>query len=160
MRRTYQAIGRDRGEVRRDNYAVVRLRHGTAAVEFAIVAPFLLALFLGMCELSRGLMVLHQLSGAARTACRTGIQRDKGNADIIADIQNIMADNSIPVSAVTVTIGVTDPNGVSLTDALLAPAGSIVSVQVSVPVSSVTWVPSLFLSPSMIESEKVAMMKQ
>jgi Flp pilus assembly protein TadG len=143
-----------------DSFAASGVRGGSAVVEFAFVAPFLFSVLLGMCELSRGVMVLSKLSGAARSACRTGIQRDKGNADIIADVQNIMADNSIPASAVTVTIAVTDPNGAALAESQLAPSGSIVSVQVAVPVSAVTWVPSFFLPPVLLESQLVVMMKQ
>jgi Flp pilus assembly protein TadG len=137
-----------------------RSRAGVVVLEFALVAPFLLFLFLGMCELSRALMVQNMLSNAARTGCRTGIQRDKGNTNIIADVQSTLGDNKLPLSAVTITNTVTDPKGTTLNDSLLAPAGSVVSVQVSIPVAAVSWVPSLFLGTSRLESELVVMMKQ
>lgn len=135
-------------------------RSGVVAVEFAVIAPFLAVLFLGMTELSRGMMVLKMLSDSARTGCRTGIQRDKGNTDITADAQNILGDNGVSATSVTVTVVVTDPNGNTLSDSLLAPAGSKVSVQVSVPVSAVMWTTSFFLKSTWIESQTVVMMKQ
>jgi Flp pilus assembly protein TadG len=137
-----------------------------AAVEFALVAPLLAVLFMGMMELSRALMVKVTLSDAARKACRTGIQRDKGNNDITNEVINIMNDNGYdttrfnPPSLGSITINVTDPNGVALSDSLDAPSGSTVSVQVSIPVSSTTWVTQVFLPDGSFESETVVMMKQ
>jgi Flp pilus assembly protein TadG len=142
-------------------------RRGTAATEFAIVCPILALVLMGMIELSRGIQVKVMLSDAARKGCRTGIQRDKGNADITTDCTNIMTDNNLdstkfnPSAGLgSITITVTDPNGNSLADSLDAPSGSIVSVQVSIPVASTTWVPSVFLSTGSLESETVVMMKQ
>jgi hypothetical protein len=106
------------------------------------------------------------LSDAARKGCRTGIQRDKANADIVTDCTNIMTDNGFdsskfsPGSKGNIIITVTDPNGNSLSDCLDAPSGSKVSVQVTIPVSSTTWVPQMFLPNGSLESETVVMMKQ
>jgi Flp pilus assembly protein TadG len=135
-------------------------RRGIVAVEFALVAPLLGTLFIGMTELSRGMMVLKMLSDSARMGCRTGIQRDKGNSDIISDAQNILGDNGISATNVTVTITVTDPSGVTLSDSLGAASGSVVSVQVSVPVSAVMWTSGYFLKSSWLQSQTVVMMKQ
>ncbi len=141
-------------------------RSGAAIAEFAVVCPILAVVLLGMIELCRGTMVKVTLSDAARKGCRTGIQRDKGNADITSDVTNIMTDNNFdsskfnPNSLGSITITVTDPNGNVLAESLDAPSGSIVSVQVSIPVSSTTWVPSMFLRQGSLESETVIMMKQ
>ena len=144
-----------------------RKRRGAAVVEFAIVCPILALVLLGMIELCRGIQVKVMLSDAARKGCRTGIQRDKANADITTDCTNIMTDNNFdstkfnPSAGIgSITITVTDPNGNILADSLDAPSGSIVSVQVSIPVSSTTWVPSVFLTTGSLESETVVMMKQ
>ena len=59
-----------------------------------------------------------------------------------------------------ITITVTDPSGNKLSDCLDAPSGTVVSVQVSIPVSSTTWVPNVFLPNGSLESETVVMMKQ
>ena len=141
-------------------------RRGAAVAEFAIVAPILVMCLMGMIELSRGIMVKVMLSDAARKGCRTGIQRDKQSSDIVTDCINIMRDNGFdstkfnPNGIGSITITVTDPNGNSLADVLDAPSGTIVSVQVSIPVSSTTWVPNVYLTSGSIESETVVMMKQ
>jgi hypothetical protein len=142
-------------------------RLGSAVAEFAILSPFLAMVILGMFELGRAMMVKNQLSDAARKACRTGIKRDKGNTDIVNEVDNIMSDDGYtsaqfnPPTTGAINITVTDPNGNALSDSLDAPSGSIVSVQVQIPVSSTTWVPPVFLgSGSTLESETVVMMKQ
>jgi Flp pilus assembly protein TadG len=143
-----------------------RKRRGAAVAEFAIVAPILVMCLMGMIELSRGIMVKVMLSDAARKGCRTGIQRDKASSDIITDCTNIMRDNNFdsskfnPNSIGSITITITDPNNNTLADVLDAPSGTIVSVQVSIPVSSTTWVPNVFLTSGSLESETVVMMKQ
>ena len=142
-------------------------RSGAAIAEFAMVCPILAIVLLGMIELCRGTMVKVMLSDAARKGCRTGIQRDKGNADIIKDCSDVMTDNNFdstkfnPSGGIgSITIVVTDPNGNVLAESLDAPSGSKLSVQVSIPVSSPTWVPNLFLKAGSLESETVVMMKQ
>jgi hypothetical protein len=142
-------------------------RMGAAIAEFAMIVPILATVLLAMIELCRGSMVKVILSDAARKGCRTGIQRDSGNAQIISDCTDVMKDNNFDSSKFNpsggvgnISITVTDPNGNILAESLDAPSGSIVSVQVSIPVSSTTWVPNVFLSKGSLESETVVMMKQ
>jgi hypothetical protein len=143
-----------------------RPRSAVAAVELAFILPILGLLALGMFELSRGVMVRQILTGAARKGCRTGIIHQYGNSDIINDAVNVMQDNGFdttlfnPPAIGAINITVTDPNGNTLTDALDAPPGSTVSVQVVIPTSSVNWVSSFFLTSNMVESNTVVMMKQ
>jgi Flp pilus assembly protein TadG len=135
-------------------------------VEFAIVVPVLATLMLGLFELSRGMMVKQTLSAAARKGCRTGILKQYGNSNITNDATNVMRDNGYdvirfnPPTVGSITIQVTAPDGTSLADALDAPSGSTVSVQVSIPASSVDWATSYFLTDSMLVSDTVVMMKQ
>jgi Flp pilus assembly protein TadG len=141
-------------------------RGAAAAAEFALISPFLAMLVMGMFELSRGMLVRETLCNAARKGCRTGIIHQYGNSDITNDCLNIMKDNGYttsqfnPPSVGSITITVTDPNGSSLSDALDAPPGSKVTVQISIPVSSVAWVTPYFLPSTSIESDVVVMMKQ
>jgi len=141
-------------------------RCGIAAVEMAFIVPILALIALGMFELSRGVMVKQILTGAARKGCRTGIIHQYGNSDIINDATNVMRDNSFnvtlfnPPTIGSITITVTDPNGNPLSDALDAPPGSTVSVQISIPVTSIKWISTYFLTGSMFESDTVVMMKQ
>jgi Flp pilus assembly protein TadG len=147
-------------------YANRGRRSGVAAVEMAFVVPILGLIMMGMFELSRGMMVKQILTGAARKGCRTGVLHQYGNSDIINDATNVMADNGFnstlfnPPTIGAINITVTDPNGNSLSDALDAPSGSTVSVQVVIPVTSVKWLTSYFLTAGMFESDTVVMMKQ
>jgi Flp pilus assembly protein TadG len=141
-------------------------RAGGAAAELALLAPFMVAIMLGMFEIGRGLMVKQTLGAAARKGCRTGILGQYGNSDIINDATNIMRDAGFdttrfnPPTIGAITITVTDPNGNTLPDSLDAPTGSTVSVQVTIPVSSIKWVSTYFLTGTMVESDAVVMMKQ
>jgi Flp pilus assembly protein TadG len=143
-----------------------RRRSGAAAVEMAFIVPILGLIMLGMFELSRGVMVKQILTGAARKGCRTGILQLYGNSNIISDATNVMQDNGFdstlfnPPTIGAINVTVTDPNGNSLPDALNAPSGSTVSVQVVIPVTSVKWLTSYFLTSGMFESDTVVMMKQ
>lgn len=149
-----------------------RMRSAVAAVEMALVVPVLALMMMGMFELSRGVQVRQILTGAARKGCRTGIVQAFGNSDIINDATDVMRDNGFnsslfnpnpssgsgAVGAINITV--TDPYGNSLTDAMNAPSGSTVSVQVVIPTTSVNWVSYMFLTKSMFESDLVVMMKQ
>lgn len=148
------------------SYSRRRSRSAVAAVELAFVAPVLVIVALGMFELSRGVMVKQILTGAARKGCRTGIIHQYGNSNIINDATNVMSDNGFtssqfnPPSVGSINITVTDPSGNPLADALDAPPGSTVSVQVVIPASSVNWVSYYYLKGSMVESDIVVMMKE
>jgi Flp pilus assembly protein TadG len=149
-------------------------RPAIAAVEMAMVAPLLGMIVIGMFELSRGVQVKETLSNAARKGCRTGIQRTTASIDVYNDAVNIMRDNGFDSTLFNpatpgagsgsyigfVNIVVTGPDGTTYSDALGAPSGSQISVQVGIPVSSVAWVTSFFLQPTVLESETVIMMKQ
>jgi Flp pilus assembly protein TadG len=143
-----------------------QLRSAVAAVEMAFVVPVLALIMVGMFELSRGVMVRQILTGAARKGCRTGILHQYGNINIINDVIDVMRDNGFdstkfnPPTIGAINITVTDPNGNSLPDALNAPPGSTVSVQVVIPTTSVNWLTYYFLTSSMVESDLIVMMKQ
>ena len=150
-------------------------RRAAAAVELAVIVPVLAALVIGMFEFSRGMMAKVTLCNAARKGCRTGILRQYGNDQIYTDAVNIMRDNGYDASRFnppppsgntqgtpigTIAITVIDPNGNTLTDALDAPAGSKVTVQVTIPITSVTWATTWFLKGNVLASDLMVMMKQ
>jgi len=119
----------------RPSQAGKRRRKAASAVEFAFVAPVFFLLILGLIELSRGIMVKHMLINAARQGCRVGVLEGKGNSDIQAAAASTLT--PIGISSEAVSVQVNDGVG----DALTAAADSELTVIVSVPVSSVTWVP-------------------
>jgi Flp pilus assembly protein TadG len=132
-----------------------RARAGIAALEMAIIAPILVFVTLGMLELARGMMVKETLTDAARKGCRAGILASGTNAAVIADINTVLTNNSIPTADVTITIMV---NGV-VADVSTSTPGSQISVKVAVPIADVAWVTPLFMRGD-IESEKLFMMSQ
>jgi Flp pilus assembly protein TadG len=142
-----------RGRSRR---AVAIRRRGIAAVEFAVLAPFLAMLMLGTFELTRGIMVKQLLNDAARKACRTGIQPQKANTDVIAEVNNILSDNGVPAADATITIQV---NGVTI-DCSTAKQNDKVSVKVAIPTSDTFWAGEYFLKSTSIESDSIAMLRQ
>jgi Flp pilus assembly protein TadG len=131
-------------------------RRAVAAVEFAIVLPFLLLLVTGTFEVARGIIVRQVLTDAARKACRAGALPARANSDITNDVNDVLADNAIPTSAATITILV---NGQPV-DASTAQNGDKLSVKVSVPFNKVTWTPLFFFTNSSVESETLVMMRQ
>jgi Flp pilus assembly protein TadG len=130
-------------------------RRGTAVVEFAILAPFLVFLGLGTLEIARGLMVTDALNDAARRACRTGIQGAVSTSTIKADAASALSDDGISATP-TVTVLV---NG-NANDASTAVHGDAISVQVTVSASSVSWLSNIFLKNYTLKSEPVVMMRQ
>jgi Flp pilus assembly protein TadG len=144
-------------------------RSGIACVEMALILPLLLMLVLGMFEMSRAVQVRQILTDAARKGCRTGIIHQYGNADIINDATGVMQQNGFDTTKFnptggpavgSITITVTDPSGNTLPDALDAPPGSSVSVQVAIPSSSIRWVVAVWLTDDTFVSDLVVMMKQ
>lgn len=110
-------------------------RSAAASVEFAVVAPIFFLLVLGMVEVGRGLMVQHLLLNAARQGCRIGILPSNGNTQISSAVADTLAPAGITAQNVSVTV-----NDASA-DASTAKSGDDVSVNITVPVSAVTWVP-------------------
>ena len=106
-------------------------RHGTATVEFAMIAPLLIFLVLGMIEIGRGINVQHALLNAARAGCRVGIT----DGATVQDIADRVAINLAGT-------GITNYNVLVSPDPLSSAAnGDAVSVTVNVTYSDVNWVP-------------------
>lgn len=115
-----------------------RRRRGAAAVELAIVLPFLLALVLGMLEIGRAIMATNALTTAAREGVRAGVVANGDNAKITAAVNSSLTAQKIPLSNVQVAVKV---NNVTA-NVSSAATGAAVSVTVSVPYHDVKWVPS------------------
>jgi Flp pilus assembly protein TadG len=110
-------------------------RPGVTAVEFAIVAPALFVVILGIFELGRGIMAIHALTNAARVGCRVGAIEGTSTSTITSAVTaNLTAAG---ISSDTVTVQVNDGSA----DASTAKANDEITVKVTVPASSITWVP-------------------
>jgi Flp pilus assembly protein TadG len=119
------------------------VRRGAQAVEFAVIASVMFVFVLGLIEVGRGIMVQHLLTNAARQGCRVGSIEGKSNSDVAAAVINALSGQNI--NAQVLTVQVNDGSA----DVATAKPGDEVTVLVSIPVGSVSWVPGTnFLSGS------------
>jgi Flp pilus assembly protein TadG len=87
-------------------------RRGAVAVEFAAVAPVMLAIVIGMLEMSRVFSVQNTLETAAREGARfasldrTGLMLEgqTSNQKLISDVKNFLASSGINKTDVTVSV--------------------------------------------------------
>jgi Flp pilus assembly protein TadG len=110
-------------------------RLGTTLVEFAIVISVFLLFIFGLIEIGRAFMVSHILTNAARAGCRQGILESSATSDIDATVSSLLSTQGIQGATTTVKV-----NG-AVVDASTANANDDITVSVSAPVSSITWVP-------------------
>jgi Flp pilus assembly protein TadG len=164
-----------------------RARAAKAVVEFAFIAPLLALLLTGVVEMGRAILVRQTLNDAVRKACRTGALPNRSNAQILQEVNDILSDNSVGLTAVlgapngsgatvdgsgnpidtttsaVVTISVNgspfDASG-NMADAANARKGDQISVKVSVPFSKVAWIPPIWLGGKTVETETLAMQRQ
>ena len=112
-----------------------RPRRAAAVVEFAVVAPLLFALVLGIIEFGRAMMVLELLNNAARAGCRAGVLSGSTNTDVNSAITTALTGSGVNSPSTTI-----DVNG-SQADVSTAQTGDTISVTVSVGADAVTWLP-------------------
>lgn len=93
-------------------YFVRRKRRGAVAVEFAIVAPILVAILFGLIELGRTFEMQNLLEVAAREGARfASMDRDgmlapgeSANDKMIEDVTTMLTSNGIPEDSISVEI--------------------------------------------------------
>jgi Flp pilus assembly protein TadG len=115
-------------------------------VELALVAPVFLTLVLGMIEASRLGMVCQLLTTAAREGCRVAVLSGKTQTDVQNRITAVLSGSGISVGTVTPTC----PSPYTWNT---APAGTAITVSLSVPYSQVSWLKvPLFLNGATISA--------
>lgn len=119
------AIGRLRSTRRRS-------RQGSALVEFAVVLPVFLLLVLGMIEYGRMVMVQQIITNAAREGARVGVLDNSTSTTVSTAANKYLTSAGIASATIAAT-----PNPPSS-----ATYANPVSVTVSVPFNSVSWLPS------------------
>jgi Flp pilus assembly protein TadG len=113
-----------------------RNRRGTAAVEFALVAPVFFLLVFGMIEYGRMVMVQQVITNASREGARVGVLDGSTSTNVTTAVSTYLT--SARISGATTTCNPSNPSS--------AGYGQPVTVTVSVPFSSVSWLPTpLFL---------------
>jgi Flp pilus assembly protein TadG len=120
-----------------------RQRRGASLVEFAVAAPVFFVMVLGIVELGRACMVNELLTEAARRACRQGILEGTSSAAIKQAATDYLT--TVGINGETAGVSVNDAP-VDTVEAQNMPAYTEITVQVTVPASGVTWVPTWFLS--------------
>ncbi len=121
-------------------------RRGTSAVEMALIAPVLISLLLGMIEAARLGMVAQLLTTAAREGCRVAVLDGMTQSDVQQHVNDVLAGSGISVGTVTPTC----PSQYTWTS---APAGTPITVSLSVPYSQVSWLKvSAFFSNATVSS--------
>jgi Flp pilus assembly protein TadG len=117
-----------------------RLRRGTAAIEFALVAPVFFLLVFGLIELGRMVMVQQALTNAAREGCRTAtLATTQSNTEVESTIRNFL--NSVMHNASSADeVRVTVPSELASTA-----AGTDLTVAVEVDYADVSWLPLQYL---------------
>jgi len=106
-------------------------RVGAAATEFAIVAPLFILLVIGMIELGRGLMVQQVLINASRVGARQAITLGATSSEVQSAVTDYAQSVAVPGVSVSVS-----------PDPAAAPAGTMISVETTVPYSDVSWLPA------------------
>ncbi|HEV7223472.1 MAG TPA: TadE/TadG family type IV pilus assembly protein [Pirellulales bacterium] len=112
-------------------------RRGTSAVEFAFIAPVFFMLVIGMIEFGRAMMVQQALTNAARQGARLATLDSTNNSSNPTPASLVTTEVNQALSAASISGAAT-----AISPALPAAAGQDISVTVSVPYRSVTWVPS------------------
>lgn len=79
-------------------------RSGSAAVEFAVVAPILVTLMAGIWEVGRMVEVSQQISNAAREGARQSSGGNKTAADVDTIVKNHMIASGLNTTGYTVTV--------------------------------------------------------
>jgi Flp pilus assembly protein TadG len=128
-------------------------RLGVAAVEFAFVAPFLMVVILGIIEFGRVLMVAQILTNGAREGCRTAVLPGSTMSAARQTAVTYLNNSSIPVADPSNQITISpDPSS--------SAPGTAVTVTVSVPFNSVSWLPGpLFMGGKTLTSSVVMRME-
>jgi hypothetical protein len=105
-------------------------RGGTAAVEFAMIAPLMIGFTFGMLELGRIMMVKQTATHASREGARIAIRPSSQSEEVIERVEQELA--VLGIEDATVEL---DPE--SIED---AEPGSTIKVRVAVSIASITWV--------------------
>jgi Flp pilus assembly protein TadG len=119
-----------------------KTRRGAAAVEMALVLPVFVTVTLGMIELGRGIMVAQLMTNAAREAARTAII-DGSTDTSVANVAKTFLQTAAKVNPSDVSVTITNASGGSVAT---AQPRDLITVNVSLPYSKVSWLPPKYLA--------------
>jgi Flp pilus assembly protein TadG len=118
-------------------------RRGVAAVEFALVAPLFFMFVFGIIEYGRMVMVQQVMTNAAREGARIAIVPGTATATVQSQVATYLTNGAVISSASVLNSGTGKPSmTVSPDPPSGAASGSLVTVTVTVPFTSVSWLPT------------------
>jgi Flp pilus assembly protein TadG len=128
----------------RDHFNQLARRRGAAMVEFAIVAPLLFLLVLGIIEFTRMEMLTQTIIAAAQEGARSGVVPGSNSADVAAAANETLASGYVAAANVTVTPA----------EVAALKQGEPLTVTIAVPFDSNSWLPSpMFLRGKVLRSQ-------
>jgi Flp pilus assembly protein TadG len=113
-------------------------RHGSAAVEFAVTALFIVPLLVGLWEVGRLVEVQQLLANAAREGGRQASTGSVNVAGVQATVVSYLMRNNIPCSTSNVTV--VNKTSSARPDPTTANQFDQFEVTVTIPFNSVRWV--------------------
>jgi len=118
--------------MRRARWTGKQSRKGATLVEFAIILPVFLLFVFGIIEYGRMVMVQQILTNSAREGAREGVLDNSTSGTVSTAANRILT--AAGISSATITTTPDPPSS--------AAYATLVTVTVSVPFNSVTWLPS------------------
>ncbi len=132
--------------------AAKKTRSGAAIVEFAVIAPVLFLVMLGIIEFGRAFMVSQLVTNGTRDAARTAVVEGSTNAAVKQKLEQFLADTTgINAADVTVTITVDNPDAGN--EVANAVAGDACTVEAVIPFSKVQYISAVFLGGKNLRSQ-------
>ena len=125
-------------------------RSGAAVIEFAVCAPLLFLLILGLFEVGRYINAGEIATAASRFGAREATVAGANVASVTSRTQTYLQSSGIKPSAATITIeseAVAGSNSFGATSNLSAvPVGAAIRIRVNLQFSQVTWLPNGFFN--------------
>ncbi len=118
------------------------IRRGAAAVEMALVAPFLVLIVFGSIDVGQFVNTSQTVSNASREGARKASRADTLTVlEVELTVQDYL-DKSAAISPSAVRVAVVDGGGASIQggDLTRIPSGEPVSVQVTIEFNSIRWI--------------------
>lgn len=115
------------------------IRHGAAALEFAIILPFLLLLLLGIWEVGRIVQVTQIISNAAREGARSASTGTKNFDQVRSVVDTYLQNAGIDPAGLTVEITNATTGDGPTYDPTQAEQLDLLQVYVSLPVDNIRW---------------------
>ncbi len=134
-----------------------RRRSGASLVEFALVAPILFLLLLGIFEFARAFMVTELLKEAARKAARVATLEGATSSQIKAAATDFLTAAGVQSENVGVSVNGAPADSV---DPATSPMYTDMTVTVTVPAAKVSWVPTPLFTGSANLSGQFSMRRE